>query len=471
MTTSSPSRTRVRFIRGGVAISETELPGTLLEFELPTSVSASRTRGSVDLIESGDPTLECCGELTLPWASPTDHGVERLRIDAPAPFVNSDLRTMWEARNRLVLRHRPPTGGDADWASLALVDYDGLAWEQLGRARDVAQVLLARWPTHPIAETEWRPLDRPGGRLLVAETERTLKNHAVDLGDRVSPAKTARRYSRPEDRRLLGLALLATLAAERLSSETALDEHPALKSSLIDLFRRVAWRSYPAWPVRDPPPSTWPSGMAAAHVALLRLLTTLRDKGVGESSAPLSELWELYQSWLAESLAQALDHALGPRITSHSSGSRIGVWPDGAGEVELRYEPQFSTALGGRGTDVLGRRLVGVIGTLRPDLVMARREGGEWRAVVVDAKKRSAPLEVDDLSIEASKYLWGVRFEGSKAVVPVLSAVFLGSPVGGQAAAHSEGRAMTIEAHPAVGWRSSDVELLLDVVRGATSAP
>lgn len=459
----------MRFLRGGIPLSETAVPGLLLELDLPKSVTVIRSQSSVDLVESSDPMLECCGEIILPWVSQETIGVERLQVDAPPPFSNADLQVMWEARNRLSERHRPPTSGEAPWATLRAEERTAPSWRELRRAVEAAIHLLAAWPTRPVPDISWLPLDQSGGTVMVSLTEYQAKQHAVVLPHGVAPTRTARRVATREEHRLHGLSALATLVARRVAEYSALDALPDIRRDLASVFLRVAARSRPAHSATDPPPSTWPTPMASSYVSFIRALTAMRDEGTGHSTSPLSELWELYQAWIADKLLQGLTKAIGRPIEGSSRGTSLARWSDGSATIELRYQPFVPGTPDTPGVTFLGVRLLAVIGNLRPDLLLVRQEGETWRALIIDAKKRSNELLSEDLSVDASKYLWGIRQASARHIVPAVEGVILAAPLGGAHAAHTEGRAVVMSAHPGVGWSEYDISALLDLVRGISN--
>jgi hypothetical protein len=182
----------------------------------------------------------------------------------------------------------------------------------------------------------------------------------------------------------------------------------------------------------------------------------------------MSELWELYQAWVADELVQRLTDVLGQPLADSSHGTSLAQWADGAGIVELRYQPFIPGATGTAGAEILGVKLLAVIGNLQPDLLLVRNQQKIWRALVVDAKKRSGALLADDLSVEASKYLWGIRQASAKDSVPALEGVVLAAPLGGASATHAEGLAAVMVAHPSTGCKADDILALLDLVRGTS---
>lgn len=461
--------TSVAFFRAGIEVVCADVPGYLLELDLPSSVELRRQAdGRVHLLEDPDPLVECCGRLLLPWVNRNGPGTTPLDIPPPHPFDAHDLQTMWSARNRLVAARRPPTSGDADWARLRHSVGREVDWQVLERAVLAAGALLGGWPTRVVPAVQWLPFDRGGGRLLVGVTERASRSHALPAGTWGAPALTARRSTRAQPRTLHALAAVAGLLADGIREVPGIDQDPEIRDRLMGLFRRVAHRSNPPTPVADPPPSSWPATLAATYSACVRALTAVTAIGPGSGTAPLSELWELYQAWCAESLLSALSQLLGPGTPVAPGSTCIGSWRDGAADVELHYQPRVTTSGSFR---ALGEGYVAAISDLEPDLLLIRRDGLEVRRLVLDPKKRSGALSADDLTINASKYLWGIRVESMPAAVPVIEGVVLLAPLGGAVSATREGQGDTATAHPARGINADFARAVLDSVRGRPHLP
>lgn len=461
--------TRVLFRRGGTVVVETVIPGQLLEMDLPSTVSLRRDGATVALVETDDPLFECCGRLLLPWVSADGPGTTVLEVPPPPPFSSADLTAMWQARNRIQESRRPVSSGHADWSKMERRLSEAVDWRALRCAAAAAVTLLGNWPTTPTRIVRWLPPDRTGGVLLIGATERARRNHAFGPGTGGSPTLTARRFAVPDERRLHALTAVATLLGDRLDALMAQEVDTDVREGLAGLFRRVAVRSHPQRPVADPPPSVWPSSMVSAYSAILRALSSLNDVGVGTSSAPLSELWELYEAWVADQLTTGLTRALGLPHSGSVAGTVLGRWDDGDAQVELRYQatvPAVDPTTRQRGLRILGEEYVAAVGALKPDLLLVRR-GGTTKSVVVDAKKRSARVTHDDLTENVSKYQWGVRRKGNPGTVPVLEKTILVAPVGDDTtpcAALGEGRGGVIASAPTRPYATL-VEDLLNSLR------
>jgi len=434
----------VRFVRGGVPILEKHIPGTLLEVDIPSSVTFARTADGIDIIENSDPMLECCGRLALPWMSGRNYGVDYLHVPPPPPFSAEGVSVMWEARNRLRIKHRPPTSADAAWSTLSASSLDNLSWIEMRSAVEAAVALLSAWPTDPVRIVKWAPVESTRGRILVRDTERS--KHLEVMGGRV-PVRVASAGSRRIERKLTGISVISALVADRISShEVFMKVAGTAGAELSDLFRRVSMRSRPNGLSIDPPASTWPPRMRVLYSSCVRLLTQLEDAGAGESHAPLSELWELYEGWVTESILAALTRKCGEALRGESG---IG-WRWGAQEEQWVLLEQADIPSKGPKVEplnVLGTSLIGAVGASQPDVLLAHRKRGVTSLVVVDAKKRKKKMNPEDLTVSASKYLWNIR-DASNVLNHALDAVFLAAPLGGPSSADPSGRSCAIFADP-----------------------
>lgn len=453
--------TTVVFVRAGVEVARAEAPGHLLEINLPSSVVLERIAPDhVRLVETSDPLLECCGLVGLPWVSSTGLGVASLLVPSPAPFTDDDITVMWQARNRLTARRRAPTSGAAAWSALERAVGQSVDWPSVEQALAAASQLLGQWPRQNLPTVRWLPPERTGGRELVGVTERSKRVHRAPGAGR-RPAETARRTTRSADQTLHSLAAVAHLLAESIYHLTGIDSEPVLRDAVVGTFHRVAVRSHSARRAADPPSSVWSDTFVTTYSACLRALATANALGPGQESAPLSEVWELYEAWTAEHLLEEISLVLGESQPSKND-TCIGRWSDGAGTIELHYQPHFPTS-GPR--TLLGHEYTATIGDLVPDLCLVRVEGGAARMLVLDAKKRAGGLLLDDLVTHSSKYLWGIRRVDAIGTTPVLEQVVLLTSVGGVNAGRAEGRARAATAHPRHGFATGLVGEILAAVR------
>lgn len=426
-------------------IAETTVKGRLLPLPLPSAITPVTAPGQIDLFENDDPTRECCGRLTL--VALTDKGVlnvEHLSVPPPPPFADLDLRAMWEARNRLHLRRRDQVGGNADWSETILNPALQLRLEQLPPAIGVARRLLGRWPQVAVTRRRVLPVERRGGREDLLATSRlggTVRTFGH--GGRQLPDRTVRRFGDAERRRCGSVStiakLLFTTADRFLDKPDAIPEKGA-RRQLLSPLAAVAEAAAMRPGLVDDPPSTWPHEMQQFYSRAALALTELEIVGAGDDTAPLSELWELYQAWVADLVLTRLEEELGSRTVPSAGKNPLGRWDDGSVVVELHYTPTLPSKPG-NSYEVCGTPLHAVIGDLEPDLVLGLRAAGTTRVLVLDPKKRPF-LDSGTVTVEASKYLWGIR--GADR----LDGVVLVAPSGGVGSARVEGRAWTVAARP-----------------------
>ncbi|WP_271175442.1 hypothetical protein [Leifsonia poae] len=369
-----------------------------------------------------------------------------LDVPPPEPFSQSAITEMWEARGRLELKKRPPTSGEAAWANLAAVSVKGFSWPELSSAVDAAVALLGHWPQYDRVVAAWGPMERGNGRILNGTTERARAALANASTKPKLPAKVARSRGEKADEKLAGLSAICILVAEKIATfEPFQSKAPLLAEQLVGLFRRVAAKSRPRSPRADPPASTWPPRMRHAYASSVRLLTEFEDSGAGDRHAPLSELWELYEAWVSERVLDGLTNRFGTPV--HEVNSASWIWMAESRRIAVYLQPSIPGASGKQGFRALGAVLEGVIATSRPDILFVRESNSESVLKVIDAKKRKKTMIPDDLTVNASKYLWNIR-HASASEDFAIEEVLLVSPLGGPDAAHGEGRARTFGANP-----------------------
>jgi hypothetical protein len=435
----------VRYHRAGAIIVETTIDGHLLPLTLPPTVTARHGPGRIDLLEDPDPTRECCGRLTLVTiADDKELTVQHLSVPPPPPFADHDVRAMWEARNRLQLRRRDPISGEADWSETALDPALRVRLDQLPRAIGSARLLLSRWPVRHVTRSQVLPVEQRGGREDLLATSGLGDRAGLLLhSGRLLPTRTVRRFGDTERRRCGSVSTIAELlratADSFLAAPNAVPE-TSVRRRLLTPLAAVADAAIPAKGSVDEPPSTWPHVMQHFYSRAAIALTELEILGAGEDTAPLSELWELYQAWVAELILTQLENELGLTNVPRRRGALLGRWQDASGQIELHYTPTIP-AKPGKFYEICGTKLHAVIGDLEPDLILGARVNATTRILIIDPKKRPF-LDSGAVSVEASKYLWGIR--GADRRVGVV----LVAPSGGVNASHPEGLAWTVMARP-----------------------
>lgn len=454
--------TAIRYLRGGNVVAETSVEGHLLPLSLPRVVTATYRTGAIDLVEDPDPLLECCGRLTLVAVDDSNEfRVDFLAVPPPPPFTEQELREMWEARNRLTSARRTPSSGEADWSETTLHPSLRVRLERLPSAIASAQALLARWPTRAATRQEMLPIGRRGGREDLLATARigTRAGVAVHGGAQL-PARTVRTFGELKRRRCESVSTIAELLRDRaddvLAGPLGLPDVSARRAALGPLGAVAESASMPLGAV-DGPPSTWPSLMQAFYSLAATALTEIEIVGAGDNTSPLSELWELYQAWVAEQVFAHVCGHLGPPAGASTQSSLLGRWKEPGLQIELHYTPTIPAQMG-KSREICGSPLNANIGDLQPDLVLAARrtDGGVVRLLIVDPKKRPF-LDPGTVAVEASKYLWGI--EGA-----LLDGVVLVAPSGGASSARRSGNAWTLAARPTLPLLADAVRNWIDLV-------
>ncbi|WP_191966690.1 hypothetical protein [Microbacterium testaceum] len=461
------SSTLVTYRRGGSVIAELDVEGELLPVPLPTDLRERRSLGRVEISEATGPFTEFCGSLHLVSAIGARLKVSELLIPPPAVYGHTDIRAMWLARARLHERRRAGAGGSYDWASLQARSSQEVMWKYMVSAQRSAHALVSSWPSESVRKTIVLASDRPGGRILVRQTQRTARS-AFRVGGRIVPNLTVRGVAGTEPMRFRGLGAAAAELVSRVQASASLAGHDGLRDELIALLSEVSRRNFPDAPTSDPPISTWPARSAAAFWTFLAAISAFEDVGTGEQSAPLSPLWELYEAWVAESLLSKLDLELAGSTRVSASDGALATWAQDGTEVALYYQPRIppidSTPF------QFGPESVGsVLGELIPDVVLRRTVHSRTVLVVVDAKNYGSTLDVSGLSDNASKYLWGLRNATGPWTDPphAIGHAVVAAPLGGAAKAHPAGRAEIVRLHPSSGAIDSGLEQALQQLLNA----
>jgi hypothetical protein len=460
--------TTVSYLRRDVVIAQTVLDGRLLPIQLPTSVTASYGTGQVELVEVDDPTLECCGRLTLvTYDEDGEMAVSHLDVPPPPPFSKADLLDMWTARNRLDVARRPPTSGDADWSAVLLSPAFQIRLSMMPSALASARDLLRRWPARPAITHRTMPIERRGGRVDLLQTARARhRRPGVAIGDRTVPGETVRVFGERRHTKCGSVAAIADLLRHRanavLAVPAAIPSEADRRAVLAPLGGVSEMAAVPRGRV-DGPPSTWPHALQTFYSRAATALAEVEVVGAGDDSAPLSELWELFQSWVAERTLALMTDILGPPKPVAKS-SCLGRWTHGAEIIELHCEPTIPAGPG-QFIAICGVPVHAVVGDLRPDVLIAvRTSQGGPQMLAVDPKKRPH-LDSETLTTEASKYLWGIRSSGA------VCGVVLVAPSGGVSSKRTAGLAWTVQARPRV-WdlQEATVANWLQFLRASAAA-
>ncbi|WP_282943933.1 hypothetical protein [Cellulomonas endometrii] len=445
------SGVEVRYERAGRVVARVHVPGAPFELAVPDAVSVQNDRAQavIRLVESTDAFRECVGILSIPYLGPSGPGVAVLDVPPPSPFSRSDIAVMWAARNELDIPRRVARGANAAWSRIRLTRSDGIDLVALARAIGEANRLLQAWPRRDTTQLTWLPVARAGGRLRVRVTERHSRIFEQH-GDRTVPRLSARSVGGVEDHTLRSLSVVSGLVARRIRQAPLRVGDQDVRREVARLFDRVAERARPTRTVLDGPAASWPQSFRGAYRALQAALSELEVLGVGDQRAPLSEVWELYEVWALQRVVAGLSSTWGVP-TAPTGGLLSWRWVAAGVDVEVRY--QTTVPAWPLEVDVSGTALTAIVGELRPDILLTVGRGANARYAILDPKKRAAPMKQDDVTAQASKYLWGVRAVRSGEIAPevLLHSVTLLAPRGGPSAVHASGRVRVVSAAPSVG--------------------
>ena len=322
----------------------------------------------------------------------------------------------------------------------------GLEWTALSRCSTAAAAALSHWPTQYLRRAITHPLELPRGAELIEATERSL-GIGVDLlrrrSDRLAPAATIRRVGTVEPWRSRLLAAVANQVYQTLRSVEGRRSFGATPEPLIRPIRALAKRSRPTAPVEDPPFSSWPPVLGTAYAAALAVLAIAAEGGREKGWVPLSDIWRIYEMWLAERTQAILSRILGPPVQTSDENRLSATWRGTNWLLEMRHPCTFTQ----HPKTMAGREWQSVSSSLEPDIVLVADGPKGPGLVVLDAKARSDKLSAGYLAQESSKYLWGIRRDGVS--IRGVTAVVLVAPKGGdQPFNRTPAAQWTIHGHP-----------------------
>lgn len=469
--------TRVRFI-GHVEVDKA-IPGTPLPLVLPRGLQLERVRDGRDVevhVKPDSVTGTFVGRLHLPFIGPAGVEITSLDVPPPEPWRWGDIWTMLESVAALGLVEPAGAGGlRMTDAATAQASRGALAWKALNRCHAASRSVLAHWPSKSVSRRVLHSLESQRGTELVESTERRL-GHQIDLltapDGRVVPTATVRRVGKVEPWTNRSLAAVAARVCSVVASHEERSVFGETPRAVVAPIRALAHRSMPTLPVPDPPFSSWPPGFADAYVAGVGVLSLTSRGGQRSGWVPLSDLWRLYEAWLAERTLAILKRILGRPSWNHPGSERLACgWTGEGWELELHHPCPFTD----RPRTLCGSSWWSVTSKLDPDVVMVARGPDGVRCVALDAKARGQ-LTSGELAREASKYLWGVRRDDPD--VKGVNAVVLVAPYGGDEPYERERAAQwTVHGHPhapagsAAGSVGTDLDapffrsLLLDQLR------
>jgi hypothetical protein len=390
--------------------------------------------------------------------------VEFLEVPPPPPFSHNDIQGMWKA----LLDFRLPLAGSIamqgrSTGAKAAAGHP-ITSETLPRAISGCQRLIRRWPTNESRESIWRPTDMRGGREDLQATDRLgARRGGVTVGSRVIPDRVARRQrsSIPWTSTRLSGACRALAVYLR---EVGLD---GSEQVLVGPLELVAALAAPARPVPDPPLSSWPAQARSTFRAVIEALVGLAVAGRGSSSVPLSDVWKIYESWIALRSLSVLEECLGPAKPVGVGTVWSSEWDVDGVTVRLHCQREIGASSGG---NVAGHPdgIISVSSNLRPDvLISVIGSTGDKALFCIDAKRRITATQMDagDVATAASKYLWGIRDASDPDLLPVVTTLIVSSA--GLASVHDveRSRIFGLFALPSQGAEGFDVFVREEVER------
>ena len=416
------------------ADAEVVVPGRLLPLQLPDGLRAHRIRNAerveVTLV-SDRATAKFAGRLDVPFVrSDGTVDVRPLFVPPPAPWRWGDVRTMQRAVDRLELEQFAGRSGLEEREDARRRSAERVAWLALNHCSASARRTLVRWPHRSDSRLTRVALEQARGTELIAATEVQL-GVTIDLlrgRGRIVPERTVRRVRSSIPWTSTTLAAVATRVKRALEDAERLGVIGEVPTAIVNPIRSVALLARPSVPIADPPLSSWPPSFVTMYLSCLEVLSALSQGGRHSGWVPLTDLWRLYELWLAERTLAITTRLLGtPSPIGPGASERIAAHWSGPGwDLELRH-PCVLTA---ERREMLGYQWWSVSSRLDPDIMLISRTASGARCIVLDAKDRPR-LTQGDLAAEASKYLWGIRRDDSSQFG--VNAVVLVSPYGGDA--------------------------------------
>jgi hypothetical protein len=351
-----------------------------------------------------------------------DPGIEYLHLDPPAPFSPTTVEAMW---SELTTSGLPiPTGvedqGVVSTGALEGLRMVGIQPEVLPVAHSAARSLLIKWPTVESSRSILRPIEIPRGREDERATEHAAARFpSLSVGaDSPRPSVSVRTIA---DDRPWASDSLRHAAAQVVRRLQQID--PPVPQQLVEPFARVA-RAGTGRAVADPPVSSWPKAGLDCWLLMRACLAGSAFDPAQRFPAPICHLWRLYEAWLAVRVLAALAAdprvALRPTQPASAGGADWVQELDGPhGRILVAAQPRIDGD-GFACRSLKGINLCSVSSTLIPDLLIAvERPDSGWKIFVYDAKKRTNAMDARDIAEAASKYAWGLRWQGQDLLVAV----------------------------------------------------
>lgn len=355
----------------------------------------------------------CCGTVDVVVNVNGKPKIESLTLEPPAPVTLESLARLWDAI--VEETGRAPTSALGQQRGLPgrPKPSDHLRLAAIHRAHASCQEILAAWPQRHVTVHVDRPIDLPGGRENLSRTALTGARRAagIVLNGRVLPSHSVRMMSEYEDLDCPALAAAASSVATLLRENSGLSQAEA--SWIAEPFLRVSAKA--AGASQSTPISSWPTAFVHAWESLQLVLSTFDVSINGEeSSAPLTEIWRLYEGRVEICTKRTIGELLPNVVESQhmdldgagwgykwrlADGTIVGMLAQAVISSSSAFTSTFKEGISSTSSD------------LRPDVVLyATHPSRSTRIAVFDAKYTA----FDSLTREAaatggSKYLWGLQ--------------------------------------------------------------
>ncbi|HKF83740.1 MAG TPA: hypothetical protein VKB23_12370 [Solirubrobacterales bacterium] len=391
-------------------------------------VSGSGSDLVLELEQSGTEVPDMLvGEVPLVWWNPVERSVDVsfVKVKPAAPFTKEDVATMW---SRLVStslrgltlppgqgRDQGPRPGRGDW----------LRPEAVPNARAACRHMLANWPEQERVVPVWAPADMRGAPEDLIETERRGGSRpGREVGGALIPDKVAKRH------RSTAPWASAALAAACRSLVKAVEERlasPSQATALVRPMREVAERAGVSRAV-DPSRSSWPPIAREVFAAVLGARISLSLGNDPTGLVPLSNVWRLYEGWLAIAVADALKPLLGEGSELPGKTRWGWGWSCGSALVRVRAQAEIKADAN---AELAGHPdgLLSVLSNLKPDVLVTVCDPAGGQAVLcVEAKRRTTAtsMEASEVAEAGAKYAWGIR-SGADPATPIASVIVASS--------------------------------------------
>jgi hypothetical protein len=420
---------RVSLRSRGETVAKTDLGGPLLI--RPGGMRVKGRSGPelvLELEQSGPEAPDLLvGEVPLVWWNAATRSVEIsfVKVRPPDPFTEADVSAMWKLLLGTSLRelHSPPGQGRDEGPSRHAGKW--LRPEAIPRARTTCRRMLSRWPVQESVATYWSPPDMRGAPEDLVETDRRGGSKpGLTMGRVRIPDRVARRRRSSAPWTSPKLAVACRTLVKELKAQLA---SPADGDELVRPILQAAERAGGSRAV-DLPVSSWPPLAQETLRAVVEARISLAAGSGQEERVPLSDVWRLYEKWLAIATVEALRPLLGPGVES-SDGDRWR-WEWGVGSAIVRVHAQATidgevdVALAGHPDGLLS-----VLSDLQPDvLVTVCDPEGDQGVLCVEAKRRieATGMEASEVAAAGAKYALGIR-SGADPQTPIASVIVASS--------------------------------------------